>query len=106
MKQLLLMCLLAGPLAAAQAQTPRRPDQYCILESAYKTKDRAGLKLLAGTDPAKIGLTEEVAQVASLEDETNALNYLSSRGWEVVSASIIGNQYGPSGVRYCLRRKF
>ena len=105
MKHLLLTYLLAGSLFSAQAQTQRRPDQYCVLESSYRPKYRAGLRLLAGTDPAKIGLAEEVTQVTNLEDETDALNYMSSRGWEVVSTSNTGTQYGISGVRYCLRRK-
>jgi hypothetical protein len=105
MKHLLLTCILAGSLLSAQAQTPHRPDQYCILESSYRSKDRAVLKLLAGTDPAKIGLVEEVTQVANLEDETDALNYMSSHGWEVVSTSIMSSQYGANGVRYCLRRR-
>ena len=104
MKTLLFALLLSLPTMAL-AQT-RQPDQYCILVSYYKTKDRAGLKLLAGTNPAKIGLAEEVTQVASLEDETDALNYMSSHGWEVVSTSIMSSQYGATGVRYCLRHQF
>jgi hypothetical protein len=68
------------------------------LEARGRTKARAALNLLAGADPAKIGLVEEVRQVANLEDETDALNYMSSHGWEVVSTSNIGTQYGISGL--------
>lgn len=103
MKHLLLTLLLSSPILTA-AQT-RQPDQYCILEANARTKDRAELKLLAGADPAKTGQIEEVQQVASFEYEADALNYLSSHGWEVISVTptiLTGND---RGARYYLRRR-
>jgi hypothetical protein len=103
MKHLLLALLLGLPtLAIAQA---RQPDQYSILEAGARTKDRAALKLLAGADPAKTGQVEEVQQVAAFEFEADALNYLSGRGWEVISVTPITYSGGNNGARYYLRRR-
>lgn len=102
MKQLLIASLLLLPTLALAQST--KPDQYCILKSDHKAKDRAALKLLVGADPAKTGQVEEMQQIASLEHEADALNYLSSHGWEVISVTPITNGAGDTGVRYCLRR--
>jgi hypothetical protein len=102
MRYLLLPFLFSLPTLAI-AQT-RQPDQYCILEASARTKDRAALKLLAGVDPAKTGQVEEVQQVASFEYEADALNYLSSHGWEVLSVTPTSMNGNDRGVRYYLRR--
>jgi hypothetical protein len=103
MKHLLLALLLSSPTLTV-AQT-RQPDQYCILEAGARTKDRAALKLLAGADPAKTGQVEEVQQVAAFEFEADALNYLSSRGWEVISVTPASYNGNNNGARYYLRRR-
>lgn len=104
MKHYILSALLACSLSSVLAQT-RQADQYCILEAEARTKDRATLKLLAGADPAKNGQVEEVQQVASFEYEVDALNYLSSHGWEVINATPAIFNGHDSGARYYLRRR-
>ncbi len=104
MKRLLLTCLLAGSLSTALAQL-RQSDQYCILEASSRSKDRANLKLLAGADPAKTGQVEEIQQVEGCKYEVDALNYLSTRGWEVISVTPTSISGHDDGVRYYLRRR-
>lgn len=104
MKHLLLAALLACSLSPVLAQTSQA-DQYCILEARAHLKDRAGLKLLAGADPAKTGQVEEVQQVTSFEYEADALNYLSVRGWEVIGVTSTISNGDEAGTRYYLRRR-
>ena len=102
MKYLLLAFLLSvSTLAVAQAQ---QADQYCLLEASARTKDRAELKLLAGANLGKT-MQSEAQQVAGFEYEADALNYLSSHGWEVVSVTPIVISGTDRGVRYYLRRR-
>jgi hypothetical protein len=103
MKHLLLALLLSSPaLAIAQTQ---QADQYCILEADTRTKGRAELRLLAGADPTKNGQAEEVQQVVGFEYEADALNYLSSQGWEVISVTSVTYNGNHNGARYYLRRR-
>jgi hypothetical protein len=103
MKSLLFALLLSLPTLAL-AQT-RQPDQYCILETTNRSKGRAALLLSAGTDPAKTGQVEEVQQIANLENEVDALNYLSSRGWEIINVTSLSYSGTVGGARYYLRRR-
>ncbi|MVN76056.1 hypothetical protein GO988_06940 [Hymenobacter sp. HMF4947] len=103
MKKLVLVAgLLVAFLPPALAQTvPPQPDQYCILETASRSGNRSLVSLITGADPAQTQQTEEVARMKTFEYEVDALNYLSSRGWEVIS---VGQRNQGGGVRYYLRR--
>jgi hypothetical protein len=106
MKHVLLALSLLLPTLPVVAQTaPRQPDQYCILVAYARTKDRASLKLVVGADPAKTGQLEEVQRVDGFEYEVDALNYLATHGWEVISITPTINSGGDSGARYYLRRR-
>ena len=120
MKRLLLMALL--PLAfTAQAQRKPRPQPvptltvpivYCELE---QRGNRYGvLSLDYGQDePTYVqdaALAEANAYVEKLRSVAAALNYLYSRGWELVSATTVPYDVDKSGtvtcrVRYLLRRR-
>ncbi len=98
---LLILFLMGARPALAQAV---RPSQYCILEAEYKRHNGAGLTLLTGTNPAA-NQVEEATKVASMAYEVDALNYLSSHGWEVISTTVLN--HGPGTIyatRYYLRR--
>lgn len=99
--------LLALPtLALAQAPTLQPGQyQYGLLHVSYKNKGSA-ITLNVGsrdqTDPAQAA---EVTQAATYRMEIDAVNYLSSRGWEVYNAEFIGSYSIALGCRYYLRRR-
>jgi hypothetical protein len=86
MKYLLFLGFL-GSVAPAFAQVVpvTTPDQYCLLEVTPTGKDRDRIKLLAGSpDSAPRGQQEEAEHVKGLAYEADALNYMSTHGWQVV----------------------
>lgn len=99
MKHLLLVCLLADSLPSAFAQTTKSA-QYCIVEADYKAKNKAAFTLITGADSATTGRTEEVNQVTKMVYEADALNYLSTHGWEVISTA---TRTGATGAFYATR---
>ncbi len=100
----LLLALPTLALAQASALQPGQ-YQYGVLQVTFKNK---GSKIILAvgsreqTDPAQAG---EVTQVATYQRETDAVNYLSSRGWEVYSTDFFGSFSGVQGCRYYLRRR-
>lgn len=99
-----LLTLPMSALAQAPALQPGQ-YQYGVLHIAYKNKG-SDIKLNVGsrekTDPAQAA---EVTQVATYQWEIDAVNYLSSRGWEVYSTDYIGSFSIAQGCRYHLRRR-
>jgi hypothetical protein len=122
MKYLLTLTVLLFFVGSAQAQRKQRsqppppltvPIVYCELvgSASYSIWD---LSLDYGQEaPALVqdtDLAEANAYVGKLTSVAAALNYLYSRGWEVVNSSIVPRDLDKSGtisnrVRYLLRRR-
>lgn len=122
MKYLLTLTVLLFFVGSAHAQRKQRPQPppsltvpivYCELvgSASYNIWD---LSLDYGQEaPALVqdtDLAEANAYVGKLTSFAAALNYLYSRGWEVVNSSIVPRDLDKSGtisnrVRYLLRRR-
>lgn len=100
MKHLLLALLLAaGPLpAVAQTTPPTRfpsPDQYCTLIARGTHYGALQFQLDYGQYSASYsGITaeqakEDNAKLKDLFSVADVLNYLSGRGWELISVSTL-----------------
>ncbi len=116
---LAVLLLLAGPAHAQRKQRAQPlppltvPIVYCELvgSASYTTWE---LSLDYGQEaPALVqdaDLAEANAYVGKLTSFAAALNYLYSRGWEVVTFSVVPRDLDKSGtisnrVRYLLRRR-
>ena len=111
MPALLLSAAALPTLGQSTSNPPPQPDQYCIINAYPQDKDRAEMTLLGGSaSPANVNQSQQTAeaqQVKRFAYEVDALNYMSSHGWELVSTTtIIGGRYASTtGVRYYLRRR-
>jgi hypothetical protein len=102
-----LLLLLATPRyatpAAAKATAPAATtEQYCIVNAVGQADGKAAIKLVVGNRHVS-GQLMEAAQVNSCSYEVDALNYLASCGWQVISIVPYQFEQG-AGTRYVLRR--
>jgi hypothetical protein len=102
-----LLLLLSTPRyatpAAAKATTPAATtEQYCIVNAVGQADCKAAIKLVVGNRYIS-GQLMEAAQVNSCSYEVDALNYLATCGWQVISIVPYQFEQGP-GTRYVLRR--
>jgi len=122
MKYLLVLTVLLFFVGSAQAQRKQRPQPlspltvpivYCELvgSASYSVWS---LSLDYGQEAPSLvqdaDLAEADAYVGKLASIAAALNYLYSRGWEVVSSSSVPRDVDKSGtisnrIRYLLRRR-
>ena len=94
LKHLLLSSLFwAGTAAPVFAQTvPNLPKQFCRVAAYLRSCNgyATSIDMVYGQESKKAPtvdarLAEEAAQVHALDSEPQALNYLVTRGWEIVS---------------------
>ena len=102
-----LLLLLAIPgyttPAAAKATAPTAAtEQYCIVNAVGQADGKAAIKLVVGNRYSS-GQLMEAAQVNSCSYEVDALNYLATCGWQVISIVPYQFEQG-AGTRYFLRR--
>jgi hypothetical protein len=104
MKPVILLSLAAG-LAIHTAHAQTQADQYSVLEAQSRAHGLAKLQLLPGPSAPNSQQAAEVTKVATYDTEADALNYLSSQGWEVLGLMPLTVQGTTTGARYCLRRR-
>ena len=103
-KHLTLALLLAtGTTAATFAQTapsaPSQPRQFCRLVITLKANGTIAYIGLHYGQESKVApvadskLAAEVEKIKALDSESLALNYLSSRGWEVIGYNSLNASY-------------
>ncbi|TVT42573.1 hypothetical protein FNT36_00275 [Hymenobacter setariae] len=102
-----LLLLLSTPgyttPAVAKATAPATAtEQYCIVNAVGQADGKAAIKLVVGNRYIS-GQLMEAAQVNSCSYEVDALNYLATCGWQVISIVPYQFEQGP-GTRYILRR--
>lgn len=100
-----LLCALLLTAAPAFAQTTpgtaaSQPKQFCRLYVSLRTlTERAvSIKLLYGQESKKAPVVDgrlaaDAAKVAEFDTETQALDYLSSQGWELVGYQVLPGAY-------------
>jgi hypothetical protein len=99
---LLAMPRYAAPAAAKTTALATSPEQYCIVNAVGQADGKAAIKLVVGNRYIS-GQLMEAAQVNSCSYEIDALNYLATCGWQVISIVPYQFEQGP-GTRYFLRR--
>jgi hypothetical protein len=102
LKYLLFALLFTGAPSSAQTvpgTITSQPKQFCRLFINMRglTGQALDIKMMYGQESKKAPVTDsrlaaEAAQVAAFDTEAQALNYLSSQGWELVGYQI---QTGP-----------
>jgi hypothetical protein len=92
----------ATPAAAKATALAASPEQYCIVNAVGQADGKAVIKLVVGNRYIS-GQLMEAAQVNSCSYEVDALNYLATCGWQVISIVPYQFEQGP-GTRYFLRR--
>jgi hypothetical protein len=92
----------ATPAAAKATVLADATEQYCIVNAVGQADGKAAIKLVVGNRYIS-GQLMEAAQVNSCSYEVDALNYLATCGWQVISIVPYQFEQGP-GTRYILRR--
>jgi hypothetical protein len=99
---LLLAASAASPACAqaAPGTATSQPKQFCRLFLSLRTPtDRAqSIEMVYGQESKKAPLAdnrlaEEAAKVASFDSESQAFNYLSSKGWELIGYQYLTGAY-------------
>lgn len=116
LKKITLALLLATstavalPARAQDAASAKAPEQYCMVLATAKmfsTKVTVALdygqetKFFGGTDAR---LKDESGRIQAFNSVVDALNYMSSQGWEFVNAFVITTS-GQNVYHYLLRRR-
>ncbi|GAB3843654.1 hypothetical protein GCM10028822_00050 [Hymenobacter terrigena] len=107
MKRILIFWLLLYA-ASAHAQTTAAPSlyRYCTLQAFANQAGKASITLDVGSGGTEIGITAEKREnINKMKSMMDALNLLSTDGWEVSNYSVMQAGMGQALYSYLLRRR-
>ncbi len=101
---LLFLLMIGGFRVQAQEEFPARTEEYCKVRMlSFLGRQGVEVRMDYGQEQRRLRDTElrdENGNIMTFNSEAASLNYLNSRGWELVTALFANNE-----VFYLMRRR-